>query len=65
MDKVTTDFRKWTLVCEIYKNAETLAAIVTVDGAWMDTIARKVIMPPEDCKNLFDKAPKTDSFQVL
>jgi acyl-CoA thioester hydrolase len=65
IDKVSADFRKWTLVCEIYKNAETLAAIVTVEGAWMDTIARKVVMPPDDCKNLFDKAPRTDDFKVM
>ncbi len=65
LDKVSTDFRKWTMISEIYKNDETFAAVVTVDGAWIDTIARKVIVPPEDCKNLFDKVPKTDDFKVV
>jgi acyl-CoA thioester hydrolase len=65
IDKVSADFRKWTLVSEIYKDAETLAAIVTVDGAWMDTLTRKVIVPPDACTHLFDKAPKTDGYQVI
>jgi acyl-CoA thioester hydrolase len=65
MDKVTTDFKKWTLICEIYKNAETLAALITVDGAWMDTVTRKVIIPPENCTHIFHKAPKTETFAIV
>ena len=60
--KVTADYGRWTLVCEIYKNDTTLAAIVTVDGAWIDTIARKLTVPPAHYIHLFDKAPKTDEY---
>ncbi len=65
LSKITTDLGRWTLVTEIYKNNETLAAIVTVDGAWMDTIARKLTIPPTEWAHLFDKAPKTDDFKVV
>ena len=62
--KVSTDFGKWTMVHEIYKNAETLAALITIDGAWMDTAARKLTVPPQEVINLFDIAPKTNTFHI-
>ncbi len=65
VDKVTADFGRWTLVCEIFKNDTTLAAIVTVDGAWMDTIIRKLTVPPQEWTSLFEKAPKTNTFIVV
>ena len=65
IEKVTADFGRWTMVHEIYKNAETLAAIVTIDAAWMDTVARKLILPPQEVINLFDIAPKTDGFHII
>ncbi len=64
VDKITTDFGRWTLICEIFKNEETLAATVTVDGAWMDTVARKLTIPPTEWVHLFDKAPKSDTFSL-
>ena len=62
VDKLSTDFGRWTMVHEIYKNDETLAALITAEGAWIDTIARKVTLPPTEVIDLFDKAPRTDSF---
>jgi acyl-CoA thioester hydrolase len=43
----TPDFTRWTFINEIWKNPETLAAIVTVDGAWLDTVNRKLMVPPQ------------------
>ncbi len=63
--KVTADFSRWTLVSEIYKNNEILAAIVTVDGAWMDTIARKLTLPPVEYTYIFDKASEIDDYQKI
>jgi acyl-CoA thioester hydrolase len=65
VEKVTVDFGRWTLICEIYKNEKTLAAIVTVDGAWMDTVTRKLTTVPAEFVHIFDKAPKTDNFQIV
>jgi len=28
---------RWTMIHEIWKNNDTLGAIVTIDGAWIDT----------------------------
>jgi acyl-CoA thioester hydrolase len=64
LKKISPDYGRWTIVSEIYKNPETLAAIVTVDGAWMDTVARKLTSLPAEWIHLFEKAPKTDDFSI-
>jgi acyl-CoA thioester hydrolase len=54
-------FTRWSFVNEIWKNGDTLAAIITVDGAWMDTIKRKIVAPPEEFKNAFEALPKAQN----
>jgi acyl-CoA thioester hydrolase len=60
--KATEDFSRWSFVNEIWKNNDTLAAVVTVDGAWMDTIKRKLAIPPESFKKAFAALPKSENF---
>jgi acyl-CoA thioester hydrolase len=62
LDKLSPDHRKWTFVNEIFINGDTLAAVVTVDGAWMDTKLRKVTVPPDEFKIGMDQIPKTENF---
>jgi acyl-CoA thioester hydrolase len=57
------DFSRWTIRHEIIKNGDTTAAILTVDGAWMDTIQRKLATPPQDVTDVFDQMPKEADFQ--
>ena len=64
VDKVTADFGRWTMTHEIYKNDETLAAIITADGAWLNTSIRKLTVPPALVISLFEIAPKTASFKI-
>ena len=64
VDKVTADFGRWTMIHEIYKNDETLAAIITADGAWLNTAIRKLTVPPGVIISLFESAPKTASFKI-
>ena len=64
VDKLTEDFGRWTMVHEIYKNDETLAAIITADGAWLNTTIRKLTTPPEIIISLFESAPKTATFKI-
>ena len=65
LDKLTADFGRWTMVHEIYKNGETLAAVITADGAWLNTAIRKLTVPPEVVIALFESAPKTVTFKML
>lgn len=60
--KADADFARWSFVNEIWKNGDTLAAVVTVDGAWMDTIKRKLTIPPESFQKAFAGLPKAENF---
>jgi acyl-CoA thioester hydrolase len=51
------DFSRWSFINEIWKNGDTLAAVVTVDGAWIDVAKRKLVAPPELYKEVFNKMP--------
>ncbi len=62
LDKLSEDYRKWTFINEIYVNSDVLAAVVTVDGAWMDTQLRKVVAPPDEFRIGIDQIPKTAGF---
>lgn len=52
MEKATQDFSRWTMVHEVWKN-DVLSAVITVDGAWMDTVKRKLTVPPDTFKGIF------------
>ena len=64
LDKISKDQRKWTMQHELWKNRDTLAAVITLDGAWMDTQLRKVTVPPEIFLHCLDAIPKTAGFQI-
>ena len=64
LDKLSADFGRWTMVHEIYKNGETLAAVITADGAWLNTAIRKLTIPPQVVIELFESAPKTVTFKM-
>jgi acyl-CoA thioester hydrolase len=53
-------YTRWSFINEIWKNGDTLAAVITVDGAWMDTIKRKISAPPEEFKKAFESLPKAE-----
>jgi acyl-CoA thioester hydrolase len=58
----TSTYSRWTMQHEIIKNGDTVAAIITVDGSWMDTTRRKLTVPPEFVKPTMDKIPRADDF---
>jgi acyl-CoA thioester hydrolase len=65
MAKMNADGSRWTIVHELYRD-DVLCAVITVDGAWMDTKLRKLASPtPQivvDALNIF---PKTTNFTAL
>ena len=56
--KATPDMGRWTMVHEIWKNEDTLSAVLTIDGAWIDTEVRKLAVPPEEFRKVFELIPK-------
>ena len=59
---VSADFRKFSMLHEIYKNNNELSALVTIEGAWMNTALRKIIVPPSIIIDSLNSLPKTDDF---
>lgn len=57
------DFSRWSFEHKIVKNVNTVAATLTVDGAWMDTVQRTLTVPPELILNVFEQIKKADDFE--
>ena len=65
LHKSTADISRWTMIHELWKNGDVLAAVITVDGAWLHTKLRKLLKPPEIFKLAFDHIVKTDQFEFI
>jgi len=63
--KSRKDFSRWTIVHEIIKNADMLCALVTIDGAWLNTIEWKLFIPPAEVVQIFQQMPSDENFQWL
>ena len=59
------DFSKWTIQHTVMKNEGTVAAILTVEGAWLDTAKRKLATPPPEVFGVFSQMPLGANFQRL
>ena len=62
LSKARHDFYRWSIQHRIFKNDNILSAILTVDGAWLDTSMRKLTAPPAEAISLFEKMPKAEEF---
>ncbi len=59
------DHTRWTLVHELYKNKEKLAAVITIDGAWIDSVKRKLTAPPPIANRTFEALIKTPDYSLI
>ncbi|MDO3628211.1 thioesterase family protein [Mucilaginibacter sp. BT774] len=60
--KSRPDGSRWSIRHELYRSDGIKASVVTVDGAWIDTIKRKLTVLPAELSQLFIKAPKSDDY---
>ncbi len=65
LSKCKEDVSRWSMIHELWINGADLAAVITIDGAWINTTLRKLAIPPEFVKACFDLMPKTDHFNSL
>lgn len=63
MLKARKDGSRWTMQHHIYTNDNTLAAVITVDGAWMHTQRRRLATPPPLFAEVFNKIPRSENFE--
>ncbi|HYK57177.1 MAG TPA: thioesterase family protein [Flavisolibacter sp.] len=59
------DFSRWSIQHQIVKNGDTLCAVLTVDGAWMNIVQRKLTSPPEQVHDVFSKMPMAEGFEWI
>jgi len=64
LTKNTADYGRWSIMHELWKNEDILAAVINVDGAWLDTGTRKLTTPPQSIHELFESAPKASGYTV-
>jgi acyl-CoA thioester hydrolase len=62
--KAKTDHSRWTVRHIITRNNEHAATLI-MDGAWIDTVKRKLTIPPQLAHETFEKMPRTENFEWL
>jgi acyl-CoA thioester hydrolase len=63
--KARKDYSRWSIQHDIIKGDDILSAILTVDGAWLDTVQRKLAIPPQQVSDVFSKMPLIENFYWL
>ncbi|MCG2612269.1 acyl-CoA thioesterase [Flavobacterium sp. SM15] len=64
--KMKADASRWTIVHELSNSKGELCAVLSVDGAWIDTKLRKLASPtPEIAQQVMSAFPKTEDFILL
>ena len=73
-DKITIDLKllksrrnysRWSIQHTIIKNGDIVSAIIIVDGAWINTVERKLTTPPAEVENAFIAMPRDENFQWM
>jgi acyl-CoA thioester hydrolase len=62
LTKVRADCSRWSFRQELFRGDGIKAAIINVDGAWIDTVARKLVGLPEEWVNKFMHVAKSEDF---
>ena len=63
--KARKDYSRWSIQHDIIRDNDILSAILTVDGAWLDTVKRKLAIPPQQVLDVFSKMPLIEDFYWL
>lgn len=63
--KATEDFGRWSLRHHFMKGDDTVAAILNIDGAWIDLAKRKLAPANPFIREIFEQFPKASDFQLV
>ena len=61
--KARKDYSRWTITHKITRDDGTLCALVTVDGAWLNTKERKLFIPPPEVHRVFELMKPDEDFE--
>ncbi|MEX2230728.1 MAG: acyl-CoA thioesterase [Cyclobacteriaceae bacterium] len=65
MVKCREDFARWSLRHHLIKGDGSLAAIINIDGAWIDLAKRKLAVPSPFVIDVFERFPKAQDFELI
>jgi len=63
--KLRRDLGRFSIRHQITKADGTVCAIINIDGAFIDTLTRKLTVPPQIAYDTFTKMPMADDFEWL
>lgn len=63
--KSRKDYSRWTILHTMRKDEEAIGALITVDGAWIDTSLRKLAIPPKEAITVFSEMPMSEIFSWI
>lgn len=63
--KAKRDFSRWSIRHVLTKNEGVVAAIINVDGAWINTVKRKLAEPNDFFEKALEKIPPSEDFQWI
>src|SRR4028118_50413 len=52
------DYSRWSILHHIFTDNNILAAVITIDGAWIDLNKRKLTSPPAEVGAAFEVMPR-------
>ncbi len=65
LSKARQDQSRWSIQHRIVKNDNLLAAVITVEGAWINVLERKLTVPPPGVQHIFVAMPRSEQFEWI
>lgn len=62
LTKARSDYSRWSMQHELIKEDGTIAAVINLDGAWLDLSKRKLTTPPSFVQDAFKIMPRIADF---
>jgi acyl-CoA thioester hydrolase len=63
--RAAPDYSRWSFRHTISKEDGTLCSVLTVDGAWIDTVKRKLVTPGEFIQRMLASLPRSPDFETV
>lgn len=62
LTRATADYSRWSIRHHFLKEDKTVAAIIHIDGAWIDLVKRKLAAPGPKIREAFATFPRSEDF---
>jgi acyl-CoA thioester hydrolase len=63
--KASDNYSRWSMRHNFIKQDGTLSAIITIDGAWINIIERKLATPTPFIQTIFNDLPRSQDFLII